>query len=125
IYAHCGGREAMGRATGQGIAPSVIVKMVRLLGGDYFRAGMFESYLVDTEEDILSMHNAARSDWCPKTPLLPAISGGLNPRTVAANVRRLGVDNLYLAGTGVFENPEGPKAGVEALKRAAAEALSG
>ncbi|MCA9414514.1 MAG: ribulose 1,5-bisphosphate carboxylase, partial [Candidatus Omnitrophica bacterium] len=48
IYAHCGGREAMGRATGQGIAPSVIVKMVRLLGGDYFRAGMFESYLVDT-----------------------------------------------------------------------------
>ncbi|MCA9444904.1 MAG: ribulose-bisphosphate carboxylase large subunit, partial [Candidatus Omnitrophica bacterium] len=61
--------------------------------------------------------------WCPKTPLLPAISGGLNPRTVAANVRRLGVDNLYLAGTGVFENPEGPKAGVEALKRAAAEAL--
>lgn len=123
IYAHCGGREAMGRAVGQGIAPSVIVKMVRLLGGDYFRAGMFESYLVDTEEDILGMHSAARGDWCPKTPILPAISGGLNPRTVAANVKRLGVDNLYLAGTGVFEDPEGPKAGVEALRKAAAGAL--
>lgn len=123
IYAHCGGREAMGRAAGQGISPSVIVKMVRLLGGDYFRAGMFESYLVDTEEDILSMHRAAKGEWTPKTPILPAISGGLNPRTVAANVKRLGVDNLYLAGTGVFENPQGPKAGVEALRRAAAEAL--
>jgi ribulose-bisphosphate carboxylase large chain len=75
IYAHCGGREAFGRAAGQGISASVIVKMVRLLGGDYFRAGMYASYLVDTNEDIETMHEAARGSWCPYNPILPAVSG--------------------------------------------------
>jgi len=123
IYAHCGGREALGRAAGQGIAASVIVKMVRLLGGDYFRAGMYESYLVDTDEDIRTMHAAAKSDWCPLNPILPAVSGGLNPQTVAANVMKLGRDALLLAGTGVFGHPDGPEAGVNALRAQAELAL--
>lgn len=118
IYAHCGGREAFGRATGQGIAASVIAKMVRLLGGDYFRAGMHASYLVDTEEDIRTMHEAAVGKWCPLYPILPAVSGGLNPKTIGVNVSRLGRDNLFLAGTGILSNPAGPKAGVEALREA-------
>ncbi len=120
IYAHCGGREAYGRATGQGISASVIVKMVRLLGGDYFRAGMYASYLVDTDEDIETMHEAAIGSWCPLNPILPAVSGGLNPKTIGVNVRRLGRDNLFLAGTGILSHPEGPKAGVEALRQAGA-----
>jgi ribulose 1,5-bisphosphate carboxylase large subunit-like protein len=122
IYAHCGGREAFGRAAGQGISASVIVKMVRLLGGDYFRAGMHASYLVDTDEDIQAMHEAARGSWCPYNPILPAVSGGLNPKTIEVNVSRLGTDNLFLAGTGILSNPAGPKAGVEALRQAAAVA---
>src|SRR5687768_15388852 len=48
-------------------------------------------------------------------PILPAVSGGLNPETVAANVRKLGGDVLLLAGTGVFGHPDGPEAGVNAL----------
>jgi ribulose-bisphosphate carboxylase large chain len=123
IYAHCGGREAMGRAEGQGISPSVIVKMVRLLGGDYFRAGMFESYLVDTPDDIRGMHEAAVGDWTSLTPILPAVSGGLNPKTIGANVRNLGRDNLFLAGTGILTHRDGPKAGVEELRAAADESL--
>lgn len=119
IYAHCGGREALGRATGQGISASVIVKMVRLLGGDYFRAGMYASYLVDTDEDIQTMHQAATGPWCALKPILPAVSGGLNPNTIGVNVSRLGRDNLFLAGTGILSNPAGPKAGVEALCQAA------
>lgn len=124
IYAHCGGREALGRAEGQGISASVIVKLVRLLGGDYFRAGMYDSYLVDTDQDIAAMHQAAKGDWCPLNPMLPAISGGLNPKTVGVNVRKLGRDNLLLAGSGVFEHPDGPRAGVEALRQAAEAALA-
>jgi ribulose 1,5-bisphosphate carboxylase large subunit-like protein len=118
VYAHCGGREAYGRATGQGISASVIVKMVRLLGGDYFRAGMHASYLVDTDEDIETMHEAATGSWCPLNPILPAVSGGLNPTTIGVNVSRLGRDNLFLAGTGILSHPAGPKSGVEALRQA-------
>lgn len=124
IYAHCGGREALGRATGQGIAASVIAKMVRLLGGDYFRAGMHASYLVDTMEDIETMHEGATGSWCPLNPMLPAVSGGLNPKTIGVNVSRLGRDNLFLAGTGILSHPAGPKAGVEALRQAGAVAGS-
>lgn len=124
IYAHCGGREAFGRAEGQGVAPAVIVKMVRLLGGDYFRAGMYESYLVDTDDDIRAMHAAARGDWYPRKPMLPAVSGGLNPQTVGSNVKAMGRDILLLAGTGVFGHPGGARAGVEALRQAAQEALT-
>ena len=123
IYAHCGGREAFGRAVGQGVSPSVVVKMVRLLGGDYFRTGMYESYLVDTEEDIRAMHEAATGDWCDKNPILPAVSGGLNPKTVGANVKAMGRDILLLAGTGIFGHPAGARAGVQALREAANIAL--
>ena len=100
------------------------VKMVRLLGGDYFRAGMLESYLVDTDNDIRNMHEAATGDWSPRLPILPAVSGGLNPKTIGANVRALGPDNLLLAGTGILQHPDGPRAGVEALRQAANEALA-
>ena len=124
IYAHCGGREALGRAAGQGLSPAVIVKMVRLLGGDYFRAGMYESYLVDSNDDIKAMHDASKSDWCPHKAILPAISGGLNAKTVGANVKALGRDALLLAGTGVFGHPGGPRAGVAALRSAAETALA-
>lgn len=124
IYAHCGGREALGRAAGQGISASVLVKMVRLLGGDYFRAGMHASYLVDTEEDIQTMHEAAIGTWCSLKPILPAVSGGLNPKTIGVNVSRLGRDNLFLAGTGILSHPDGPRAGVEALRQAGANVES-
>ena len=118
VYAHCGGREALGRAAGQGISPAAIVKMVRLLGGDYFRAGMYASYLIDTEEDIRKMHEAATGSWCHLKPILPAVSGGLNPKTIGVNVKNLGRNNLFLAGTGILSHPGGPRAGVEALRQA-------
>ncbi len=124
IYAHCGGREALGRAPGQGVAPAVIVKMVRFLGGDYFRAGMYDSYLVDTDQDIKAMHEACRGSWCPYPAILPAVSGGLNARTVGSNVKALGKEVLLLAGTGIFSHPNGPAAGVEALRRAAENSLA-
>jgi len=89
--------------------------MIRLLGGDYFRIGMYGSYLVDTEEDIEVMHEAAKGGWCPLNPILPAVSRGLNPQTVVPNVKAFGRDFLLLAGLGILSNPNGPKVGVENL----------
>ena len=46
IYAHCGGKEAFGRAPGQGVDPVAVARFVRLLGGDYFRVSTVGGYLV-------------------------------------------------------------------------------
>lgn len=70
------------------------------------------------------MHEAATGPWCPLKPILPAVSGGLNPETIGVNVSRLGKDNLFLAGTGILSHPAGPTAGVEALRQAGQRALS-
>lgn len=85
--------------------------------------GLF-GYLVDTPNDIRGMHEAAIGNWTSLTPILPAVSGGLNPKTIGANVRYLGRENLFLAGTGILTHACGPKAGVEELRAAAESAIA-
>ncbi len=119
IYAHCGGREAMGRAEGQGVAPNVIAKFARLMGGDYFRTGILRSYLVGTEEEFALMNATLREPLGGIRDAVPALSGGLNPRNLGDNLAAFGYDVMVLAGTGIFSHPLGTRGGVEAMKQAA------
>lgn len=120
IYAHCGGREAMGRVPDQGVSPVVIAKFARLMGGDYFRTGILGSYLVGSEEEFRQMNQALQTPMPGIKDAVPALSGGLNATNIAANIRAFGKDVLVLAGSGIFSHPKGPRAGVEEMKRAAA-----
>jgi ribulose-bisphosphate carboxylase large chain len=52
-------------------------------------------------------------------PMMPAVSGGLNPRTLGANLAAFGADALMLAGSGITTHPLGIKAGTAALRQAA------
>ena len=56
-------------------------------------------------------------------PLMPAVSGGLNPATLGPNLAVFGADALMLAGTGITRHPMGVQAGTAALRQAA-EAFS-
>ncbi|NLG26901.1 MAG: hypothetical protein GX557_03270 [Chloroflexi bacterium] len=119
IYAHCGGREAMGRAEGQGVAPNVVAKFARLMGGDYFRTGILRSYLVGTEEEFRLMNETLRQPLPGIRDAVPALSGGLNPKNLGDNLAAFGSDVMVLAGTGIFSHPMGTRGGVEAMKQAA------
>jgi len=119
IYAHCGGREAMGRAEGQGVAPNVVAKFARMMGGDYFRTGILRSYLVGTEREFHLMNQTLREPLGGLRDAVPALSGGLNPKNLGDNLAAFGNDVMVLAGTGIFSHPMGTRGGVEAMKQAA------
>jgi len=120
IYAHCGGKEALGRAPGQGVDPVAIVRFVRLLGGDIFRQSTIGGYLVGaTPEEGRVLFQVMSEPMGNIKPIMPAVSGGLNPGTLGANLEIFGTDALMLAGTGITLHPIGVRAGTTALYQAA------
>jgi ribulose 1,5-bisphosphate carboxylase large subunit-like protein len=120
IYAHCGGKEALGRAPGQGVDPVAIVRFVRLLGGDIFRQSTIGGYLVGASpEEGRALFDVMSEPLGHIKPMIPAISGGLNPRTLIPNLEIFGTNALMLAGTGITLHPMGIRAGTAAMYQAA------
>lgn len=120
IYAHCGGKEALGRAAGQGVDPVAIVRFVRLLGGDIFRQSTIGGYLVGASpEEGKALFKVMSEPMEDIKPVMPAISGGLNPTTLAPNLEIFGKQALMLAGTGITLHPMGISAGTKAMYQAA------
>jgi ribulose 1,5-bisphosphate carboxylase large subunit-like protein len=126
IYAHCGGKEAFSRVPNQGIDPVAVAHFVRLLGGDCFRVSTVGGYLVGAEpEECRALANALTRPLPGIRPMMPAVSGGLNPVTLIPNLELFGADALMLAGTGITRHPLGPQAGTTALQQAAEAFHSG
>ena len=120
IYAHCGGKEAFGRAPGQGVDPVVVARFARLLGGDYFRVSTLGGYLVGAQpKEVQALAQVMSEPMTNIKPMMPAVSGGLNSRTLASNLQVFGTDALMLAGTGITRHPMGVSAGTAALRQAA------
>jgi ribulose 1,5-bisphosphate carboxylase large subunit-like protein len=120
IYAHCGGKEAFGRAPGQGVDPVAVARFVRVLGGDIFRVSTVGGYLVGSDiKDVKALAGVMSEPMDGIRPLMPAVSGGLNPKTLGPNLEVFGVDALMLAGTGITQHPLGAQAGTTALRQAA------
>ena len=120
IYAHCGGKEALSRAPGQGVDPNVVAKFARLLGADYFRVSTLGGYLVGgSREEALSLASVLQGPLEAIRATVPAVSGGLNPRNLPGNLAVFGSDVLVLAGSGITEHPMGVAAGTTALRQAA------
>ena len=122
IYAHCGGKEAFGRAEGQGVSPEVVVKFTRLMGGDYFRSSVLGGYCVGGNIlEMRSLTNVMRMEIPGIKKIMPALSCGLNTNNLLNNLKEVGADVLVLAGTGITQHPGGIIAGVEAMKDVANE----
>jgi len=117
IYAHCGGKEAFGRAEGQGVSPEVVAKFARLMGGDYFRSNIIGGYLVGgSADDIHALVDTMRMPLGGLREMAPAFSGGLNPSNLMENLKEFGTEIMVLAGTGITGYPGGIAKGVEAMK---------
>lgn len=120
IYAHCGGKEAFSRVPGQGVDSKAIVRFVRLLGGDMFRVSTVGGYLVGSDPDEVSqLAKVMKEPMGIIKPMMPVVSGGLNSRTLAPNLKILGKNAMMFSGTGITQHPMGAQAGTMALYQAA------
>lgn len=124
IYAHCGGKEAFGRAEGQGVAPEVVAKFARLLGADYFRTGILGGYLVGSSLPELQSLTAALTSPMPGIQAaVPVLSGGLKPSNLAENLAAFGCDVLALSGTGLTRYPQGIRVAVQQMLEIAQQVM--
>jgi len=120
IYVHSGGRSVLSQPSANGIDASVFAKFVRLLGGDYLDLYAQGGYLrTGTVEEATALAAALRDAWGTIAPVLPTCSGGLTARTLAPNYAAFGRDILPMAGSAIFNHPDGAAAGVVALRQAA------
>lgn len=118
ILAHSGTRAAWSRVENQGIDVVVIAKIARLLGSDYFQAGICGGYLVGTVEDFKRATEVLNKPMGRIKDTVPILSGGLHPGNFGKNLSVFGKDCLFLSGGGVLSHPDGIKAGVRAMKQA-------
>jgi len=120
IYAHCGGKEAFSRVPGQGVDSKAVVRFARLMGGDMFRVSTVGGYLVGSEpEEIMRLIEAMNEPMGEIKNMMPVVSGGLNPITLAPNLQMVGINAMMFAGTGITKHTMGAKAGTTALYQAA------
>jgi len=127
LYAHSGGRSAL--STGpRRIDDAVIVKLIRLSGGDFFQHGVYgvkQVHVASEDETLLA--NLARVMQEPLGTLrdtIPVTAGGLGAANLGLNLSRhkhprLGYAVAALAGTNVLNHPDGPAAGATAMNQAA------
>jgi len=96
-----------------GIDWSVICQLAGMMGVDTIHAGMWGGYLSDDETDlkntmrILHNHN-----------VVPALSCGMHPGLVQANVRQFGNDFIANVGGAIHGHPMGTLAGAKAMRQA-------
>jgi ribulose 1,5-bisphosphate carboxylase large subunit-like protein len=120
LYAHCGGKELMTRAPGQGASAALVAFLARLCGGDLLRVSAPGGDLVHSDpEDARACKTALTSPLAGIEPSLAAVSGGLSAGNLAETLAICGTDVLVLAGRSVANHPGGIVAGVTALRQAA------
>lgn len=96
-----------------GISTKVLSILSAMSGADFVYVGHVTGRHIS--ESPLSLAYAAKE--LRKLNVYPAISGGIKPENVLANLRSLGLDTLIQSASGIFGHPMGPKAGLESLNK--------
>ena len=126
IHAHRNGWGALSRHPALGWSYVAFSKLWRIAGADHLHVnGLANKFC----EDDASVAASARSCLTPLMeghPMLsmPVFSSGQTPAQAAPTLAALGsADLIHAAGGGILGHPEGPRAGVEAMRAAWEEAM--
>ncbi|GGD23061.1 3-oxo-isoapionate-4-phosphate decarboxylase OiaX [Aureimonas glaciei] len=128
LHAHRNGWDILTRHAALGMDFSVYETLWRLLGVDQFQInGIRAKYWEPDESFVRSFQALQRPLFSPADRPLPVVCsgqwGGQAPDTFAATGGSL--DLLYLCGGGVVSHPDGPAAGVRAVRQAWEAAVAG
>jgi ribulose-bisphosphate carboxylase large chain len=108
----------------------VILKMIRLVGGDIiYAASPREQEIgrmdVDAIPAIKDYHKVLQDEWMNILPSLPTLTGGIRPGTLQVVYDLFGNDVGYFVGGAIAAHPMGIKKGAEAMRDAIDAITSG
>jgi ribulose 1,5-bisphosphate carboxylase large subunit-like protein len=121
LHAHRNGWDILTRHPGLGMEFQVYQQFWRLLGIDQFQInGIRAKYWESDSSFVRSFEAVTTPLFSPTDCSMPVVCsgqwGGQAPETYARTGRN--VDLLYLCGGGVVSHPDGPAAGVRAVRQA-------
>jgi ribulose-bisphosphate carboxylase large chain len=105
-------------------------KLWRLAGIDHTHVNGIDNKFCEENESVIASARECLTPMfeapLPGCEVMPVFSSGQSARQVAATYTALGsTDLIYAAGGGIMAHPEGPSAGVKALRQAWDAAVAG
>ena len=128
IHAHRNGWGYLSRAPGLGWDYRAWHKIWRLAGADHMHVNGIANKFSESDESVIASARSCLSPLFPDNPmpLMPVFSSGQTVHQAAPTYAALqSTDLIYAAGGGILAHPEGPGAGVLALREAWSSAISG
>ncbi|MFI7065517.1 RuBisCO large subunit C-terminal-like domain-containing protein [Kribbella sp. NPDC050124] len=132
IHGHRAMTGVFTRAPGLGIDFVAWSKLARLAGADHLHTNGLSNKFYETDEQVLRSITAVQQPlFDPAAPgsayeTLPVLSSGQSPGLAPETYRRTNTtDLLVLAGGGIHGHPDGPAAGVTAMRTAWHSATTG
>ncbi len=126
VHAHRNGWGMLTRHPLLGIDFVAYQKLWRLVGVDQIHVNGIQNKFWESDDSVVRSIEACRRPLLGGFEVLPVVSsgqwGGQAPETYR---RTQTVDLLYMAGGGIMAHPNGPSAGVVALKQAWEAAVKG
>ena len=118
IHGHRALHAALTREKDEGISMLVIAKISRLLGISSLHTGTVVGKMEGERKEIREINNALTCRWYGLKRVMPTASGGLHPGLIPDVMKYLGHDLIINCGGGLWGHPDGPEAGVKAIRQA-------
>jgi ribulose-bisphosphate carboxylase large chain len=128
IHAHRNGWGYLCRAPMLGWDYKAWSKLWRLAGADHMHVNGLQNKFSEPDDSVIASAQSLLTPMFVAKPCvaMPVFSSGQTVHQPAETFRRLGrADCIYAAGGGIMGHPDGPAAGVQALRAAWEAAIAG
>lgn len=126
IHGHRNGWGMLTRHPALGIEFPAYQKLWRLAGVDHLHVNGLQNKFWEGDDSVVRSIQACLTPLLGGYPVMPVISSGQWGGQAPETYRRAGtVDVMYLAGGGVMAHPDGPAAGLIAIRQAWEAAVAG
>jgi len=128
VHGHRAGWGALSRHPALGWSYVAWHKFWRLAGADHLHVNGLANKFCEDDATVIAAARACLTPLAADHPAIamPVFSSGQTVRQAAGTHAQLGsADLMYLAGGGIIGHPDGPAAGVTALRAAWAAAMDG
>lgn len=128
IHAHRNGWGYLSRSPGLGWDYRAWHKLWRLAGADHMHVNGLANKFSESDESVIASARACGEPLFAERPdaIMPVFSSGQTVRQAPGTFAALGTtDLIFAAGGGIIAHPDGPAAGVGALREAWEAAVAG